>query len=124
GYGSLWIPACGDHALVRANLQTGKREATIAAAPADSEGCIAVGAGSIWLASDAKGVLSRIDPNTNSVIAKIAIPSGSYCPVFADGSVWVTSTEHDVVARIDPAAGHGVSQIPGGREPRVAPAAA
>jgi len=124
GYGSLWIPACGDHALVRADLKTGKLEATIAAAPADSEGCIAVGAGSIWLASDAKGVLARIDPNTNSVIARIAIPSGSYCPVFADGSVWVTSSEHNVVARIDPAADQVVQQITVGRNPRFATAGA
>jgi len=124
GYGSLWIPACGDRTLVRANLKTGNREATIAAAPADSEGCIAVGAGSVWLASDAKGVLSRIDPDTNSVTASIAIPSGSYCPVFADGSVWVTSSEHNVVARIDPAANQVTAQIPVGNKPRFATAGA
>jgi len=122
GYGSLWIPACGDRSLVRANLKTGNREATIALAPADSEGCIAVGAGSVWLASDAKGVLSRIDPNTNSVAASIAIPSGSYCPVFADGSVWVTSSEHNVVSRIDPAANQVIAQVPVGNKPRFATA--
>jgi virginiamycin B lyase len=40
GYGSLWIPSCGDRSLVRANLKTGNREATVAEAPADAEGCV------------------------------------------------------------------------------------
>lgn len=122
--GSLWIPSCGDHTLVRANLQTGRIEATIAASPADSEGCIAVGADSVWLTSDAKGVLSRIDPKTNSVVATIALPSGSYCPVFADGFLWVTSSDHSVLTHIDPATNHVVRQIPVGKNPRFATAGA
>src|ERR1019366_7327648 len=40
GFGSLWIPSCGTHSLVRMDLQTGRIEATIPAGPVDSEGCI------------------------------------------------------------------------------------
>jgi len=119
-FGSVWIPSCGDHWLVRANLKTGTVEAAIAAPPADSEGCIAGGAGSIWLATDPKGTLARIDPRSNSVQAAIALPSGSYCPVFADDFVWVTSFEHSVLSKIDPNTNQIVAQIPVGKNPRFA----
>ena len=84
-FGSLWIPSCGNHELVRADLKTAKVQARIPLAPADPEGCIAAGAGSIWIASSAAGVLSRIDPRSNSVVGSISVPSGSFCPYSATG---------------------------------------
>src|ERR1700754_1696644 len=69
GFGSLWIPSCGDHTLVRASAATGRIQKTIAVSPANSEGGITVGAGSVWLVTSASGILSRIDPRTNAVIA-------------------------------------------------------
>src|SRR6202142_1508302 len=82
GCGSIWVPSCGAHSLVRVNPRTGKIQAEIAAAPADSEGGITVGAGSVWMATDKKGILARIDPQTNKVVAEISIPSGSFAPAF------------------------------------------
>jgi virginiamycin B lyase len=119
-FGSVWIPSCGGDSLLRANLKTGKVEATITAAPADSEGCIAAGAESIWLATDKKGTLARIDPKSNSVRATIEVPSGSYCPVFADDFIWVTSFEHSVLSKVDPGTNRVVAQIPVGKNPRFA----
>jgi virginiamycin B lyase len=125
GYGSLWIPSCGDRSLVRANLKPGNREATVAEAPADSEGCVAVGAGSVWVASDAKGVLSRIDPKTNSVMAKIRIPSGSYSPSSPTApSGWPLPNTTSWLELIRPAANQVIAQIPVGRNPRFATAGA
>ncbi len=124
GFGSLWIPSCEKHSVVRLDLQTGRIETSIPAAPADSEGCIAIGAESIWLATDKSGILSRIDPRKNSVAATIAIPSGSFCPVFADGFVWVTSTEHSVLAKVDPGTNHVVAEIAVGKNPLFATAGA
>jgi virginiamycin B lyase len=120
GFGSMWIPSCGTHSLIRADLKTGSVQATIPIGPADSEGCIAVGADSVWLATNRTGILSRIDPKTNAVVASITIPSGSFCPVFADGLVWVTSTEHSVLAKIDPSTNKTVAEIPVGKNPRFA----
>lgn len=118
GYGSLWIPSCGSHALVRADLRTGEVQAIIAAAPAASEGGIAVGAGSVWMVTSAMGTLSRIDPATNRVVATVSLPSGSYCPLFAGGSVWVTSSDHNVVSQVDPAQNKVVRTISVGKGPR------
>jgi len=118
GFGSLWIPSCGDHTLIRASFTDGSIQKTISVAPANSEGGITVGAGSVWLATNASGILSRIDPRTDTVIASITIPSGSFCPLFANGFVWVTSTEHNVLTKVDPATNKVVAEIPIGKNPR------
>jgi virginiamycin B lyase len=86
--------------------------------PADSEGGITIGAGSVWMASDKKGVLARIDPQTNKIVAEVAIPPGSFAPAFADGTVWITSTEHNLLTRVDPQTNKAVTSIPIGPQPR------
>ena len=118
GFGSIWIPSCGSHNLVRVDLQTGKIQAEIPVGPADSEGGIAVGAGSVWMASDKKGVLSRVDPQKNKAIAEISIPSGSFAPAFADGVLWITSTQHNLLTRVDPQSNKATTSIPIGPQPR------
>jgi YVTN family beta-propeller protein len=117
-FGSLWIPSCGDHTLVRADPVSGSILARVAAGPADSEGGITGGAGSVWLVTDSKGALTRIDAGTNQVQARITIPSGSYNPFFADGFVWVSSHDHDALIKVDPAANKVIATIPVGKGPR------
>ena len=117
-FNSLWIPSCGQHTLVRADLTTGEIQATIPIGPANSEGGITAGAGSIWLMTDTSGKLSRIDPTTNTVIATIATPSGSFCPLFADGFIWITSTKNNLLSKVDPATNKTILQIPVGKNPR------
>jgi len=118
GFGSLWIPSCGAHTLVRASLKTGRIQTTLAIGPASSEGGITVGAGSVWLVTSKSGTLSRIDPRTNTVVASISIPSGSFCPLFAGGFVWVTSTDHSVLVKVDPSTNKSIAEIPIGKHPR------
>ncbi len=117
-FGSLWIPSCGDHTLVRADAKTGAIQATIPAGPADSEGGIAVGAGSVWLVTLKAGELVRIDPATNSVVAKIALPRGSFNPVFAGDSIWVSSNRGNALVRVNPATNTVTSSTPIGPMPR------
>jgi virginiamycin B lyase len=118
GFGSLWIPSCGGHSLVRADIKTGEIQATISAGPADSEGGIATGAGSVWLVTSKAGELDRIDPATNSVVAKIAIPAGSYHPIFANDSIWVSSNQGNALVRVNPATNTVTSSTPIGPMPR------
>jgi virginiamycin B lyase len=118
GFGSLWIPGCGQHNLTRADLTTGKIQATLPIGPANSEGGITAGAGSIWLMTNAGSVLARIDPVSNTVVADITTPAGSFCPLFADGFVWITSTENSVLTKVDPSTNKILAQIPVGKNPR------
>jgi streptogramin lyase len=118
GFGSIWVPSCGSHSLVRADSANGRIQAEIPIAPADSEGGITVGAGSVWIAIDKGGILARIDPQNNKVVAQIAIPSGSFAPAFVDGAVWITSTEHSLLTHVDPQSNKVVTSIPIGPQPR------
>jgi streptogramin lyase len=70
------------------------------------------------MATSKKGLLARIDPQTNKVVAKIRISSGSYVPAFAEGAVWITSTEHNLLTRVDPQSNRAVASIPIGPQPR------
>jgi len=116
-FGSLWSPSCGDHVLTRFDPTDGKIIAQIPANPANSEGGITVGAGSIWLVTK-PSTLVRIDPTKNAVIASIPLPSGSENPLFSDGFVWISSYEHDQLLKVDPTSASVVATIPIGPKPR------
>jgi virginiamycin B lyase len=124
-FGSLWIPSCGEHAVIRVNAETGAPQAKILAAPADSEGGIASGAGSIWIVTSKQNELARngseltrIDPATNAVIAHIRLPAGSFNPIFAEGSIWVSSNTSGTLVRVDPDLNKIVSETAVGPMPR------
>jgi virginiamycin B lyase len=117
GFGSLWSPSCGDHVLTRFDPADGKIIAQIPADPANSEGGITVGAGSIWLVTK-PSTLVRIDPSKNAVIASIPLPSGSENPLFSNGFVWISSYEHNALLKVDPASASVVATIPIGPKPR------
>lgn len=120
-FGSLWVAECGERALIRVGLRSHTIEARIATGLADPTGelSIAVGAGSVWILSDSGGVLSRIDPVTNRVIARIRVAAHSYAAVFGFGAVWITTTTGTgSVQRIDPRTNRVVATIPVGPLPR------
>jgi hypothetical protein len=117
GFDSVWVPSCGTHMLTRINQTTGKAVAEIAADPANSEGGITVGAGSIWMVVKPSNLI-RVNPKSNSVIATIPLPSSSDNPTFADGFVWVTSFGHDQLLKIDPASNTVVGSVAIGPKPR------
>jgi streptogramin lyase len=78
-----------------------------------------VGYGAVWLTG--RGVLRRIDPRTNRIVATIPTPLtvDHYASVaFGEGSVWVTSGSRaeGVVYRVDPAANRvsAAVEVPGG----------
>jgi len=118
GFGSLWIPSCGDHTLVRADAKTGVTQATVPVGPADSEGGITTGSGSVWMVSSASSELDRVDPATNSVVARITLPKGSFNPIFAGESIWVASNEGNSLVRVDPKTNKVIGATPIGLKPR------
>ena len=56
GFGSLWVPNCGDksggRSVMRVSLADGKVEATLPFEVPESEGGLATGAGSVWVMTD------------------------------------------------------------------------
>jgi virginiamycin B lyase len=117
GWGSVWVPSCGAHELLRLDEKTGKVTAEVAADPANSEGGIAVGDESVWMVVK-PSTLVRIDPKSNSVVSTLELPTGSENPTFGDGFVWVSSFGHDQLLKVDPKLNKIVATIPVGSKPR------
>ena len=92
-FDSLWVPLCGDGVIARVDVKTLKSTATLKTRVAVGDGRIATGVGSIWAITDRKGVLSRIDPDTNASVAEIYVAGGAASVVFADEVLWITSEE-------------------------------
>jgi virginiamycin B lyase len=122
GFGSLWVPSCREHALMRVNPKTRKVVAKIPVGPADSEGGIAVGGGSLWMVSNAQSpagsLLARIDPARNKVAAWIGVPGQSCAVAFTAGSAWVTSAGENLVTRVDATTNQVVGTTRVGKSPR------
>lgn len=118
GFGSLWVPNCGDGTISRIDLAKGEVTATFRCPVADSEGGLASGAGSVWVVKDSGDKLVRIDPAKNEIAAEIPIAAGSVAVAFGEGAVWITSPLKSVLTRVDPATNALVETIPVGPKPR------
>lgn len=115
----LWVADCKEGALVRIDTRHARKTATIVTGIANPKGELNVvaGARSIWVASDPKGIISRVDPATNQVIASIATNPGSHYLAFGHGSLWAVSSETRSIQRIDPANNSVVKTTALGKEP-------
>jgi streptogramin lyase len=117
GWNSIWIPSCGAKKLLRVDETTGKTLAEIPADPANSEGGITTGLGAVYIVVKPSTLL-KIDPDTNTVVAKLDLPSESENPFFGNGFVWVTSFGHNALLKVDPQSMKLVATIPIGPKPR------
>jgi len=118
GFGSIWVPSCGDKTLVRVDIKTNAMTATLAVGPAESEGGITVSSDAVWLVTDPLGKLSRIDPNTNTVTALIDVPPGSAAVIYGDAAVWVTTPKANMLTRVDAKTNKVTDSIEVGPGPR------
>ena len=117
--GSLWIADCQDSTLNRIDLKTAKRIVAIPTGIANPKGELNVvaGAGSIWVASDAKGKIVRVDPSDNRITASIPVDAGTYYLAFGFGSLWAVSSDNQSLQQIDPASNAVVKRIRLGKQP-------
>jgi streptogramin lyase len=119
-------------AAIPAEAQTGDTltdhiEATIVVAPADdpisrSTDTIVVAPDAVWVNGHRSGTVTRVDPETNQVVAKIDVPvpgctAGMGCwglgGIAANRrSVWVQNLEASALVHIDPKTNEVVGSIP------------
>jgi streptogramin lyase len=105
GYGSLWVVNHRTARISRLDPRTGMATATIGVRlPGEGlfEGPeqVAAGLGGVWVTQP--DVVTRIDPRTNKVVARIRFPRGSEPATFALGpdALWVVGVRQ--IFRIDP----------------------
>lgn len=116
---TLWAAECKDGTLHRIDIPTLKTVATIHTGIANPRGefNVTAGAGSIWIPSDEKGEISRIDPATNTVTATIKVDPGTYYLAYGFGSLWAASSRNNSLQRIDPRTNKVVKRTVMGKEP-------
>jgi virginiamycin B lyase len=119
GFGSVWVPVCGKSAtLARVDVRTNEISAILPFGTAGAEAGITASTDSIWIIADQKGTLTRIDPQSNTVRQRIAIPPGSYNPLFSDGMIWITGVDSNVLTVVDASSGDVLTTLPVGPKPR------
>jgi streptogramin lyase len=125
GAGAMWTATCRTPGLTRIDTRRNRvaRHADLpVAVDYFGEGSIGVGAGAVWLVTDAERCtacrISRVDPRTLKVTASIPVLIGAAGVRVGAGSVWVTNPVRDVIQRIDPRTRKVVRTIRTGRGPR------
>ena len=102
-FSSLWVATCGDGSLLRFDGKTFKQTAKLAIGVDPVRGAIASTPDSIWMLTDTKTTLSRIDPDQNQVVSELRLPAGCSHLTFGETSLWVVCPNEDKLLRIDPA---------------------
>ena len=101
-FGSLWAPVCSTSSLARIDAKTFKVTETLATGMASVPGIIAATSDSIWLLTDDKTTLARIDPDQNRVVAEVRVPAGCRNLVFGETALWLACPAENKVLRINP----------------------
>jgi len=107
GAGSLWVEDTNSNTVSRVSTRTHRRLKAIPVGLAPYDATFAFG--SAWTTPHVDGLLERIDPARNKVVARWPVP-GAIGVVAAFGSVWAAG--QNGVVRVDPASGKVVATIP------------
>src|SRR5262249_10594252 len=67
----------------------------------------------VWILNGDTGTLLRIDPRTNTIVARIPVGHGQGGVAIGQGAVWVTAPSDGKSLRIDPQTNHVVATITG-----------
>jgi DNA-binding beta-propeller fold protein YncE len=117
GFDSLWVPLCGSSSLARLDSKTFKITKTIATGVSSTLGVIAASTDSVWMLTDDKTTLARIDPDQNVVVAEVRVPSGCRSLTFGETAIWLACPARDRVLRINVATNLVEKQIEVSAEP-------
>jgi DNA-binding beta-propeller fold protein YncE len=119
--GSVWVSSTSGEAgaVLKVDLGTNR---VVDRIPVGSPTGVAFGQGSVWVTSSGTGKLSRVDPRTGEVAARIEVGRGATDVAVDEGSgaVWVASggfflgegSEHNKLSRVDAATDRVVAEIP------------
>ena len=100
---TLWTGDCATGELVRIDPKTSKSTAKIASGIGPATTALAAGGDSVWVLSDVRGTLSRIDPDQNAVVAELRVPADCTSLTFGETALWLACPAANKVLRVDPA---------------------
>jgi streptogramin lyase len=98
----VWVPLCDGAGVAPVEPKSGNVSPAVPLPVAEPSSSIAVAVGSLWILTDAKGVLSRVDPDTRTVVAETYLAARPSAIAAAEDALWVTNEEGDLLTRVDP----------------------
>ena len=101
-FNSLWVPNCGDGTVARIDSKTYKMTAKLAIGTGGRRASIAATPDSVWMFTDRRGTLSRIDPVQNLVVAEFRVYADCSTVVFGEAALWLVCPVENRVLRVDP----------------------
>ncbi len=111
GFGSVWVPSSENDIVDRYDQASGTLQARVRAGTAHTTvqsqyfDSVAVGATSVWAASDVGNEIVHIDPKKNAVVKRVAVPGRPGEVAVGPSGVYVSLFNQPTVLRIDPATG-------------------
>lgn len=117
--GFIWQASCPELKVYKINAETKAIEAILDTGLAEPRGetNVVAGAGSVWVPSDAEGIISRIDPASNETIAKIEVVPDTFFLAFGEGALWAVASGESLLQRIDPATNTVTGSVKLGAQP-------
>jgi streptogramin lyase len=101
-FGAVLVPQCGKKSIARIDVRTNAATDPIPTALSEGARSFATGVGSVWVISDAKGTITRIDPLEKTAVALIDTAPGAIALAFGGDALWVASGSGNLVTRINP----------------------
>jgi streptogramin lyase len=117
--GFIWAANCPELGLYKIDTKTKQVVTKIDTGIAEPRGetNVVAGAGSVWVPTDADGIISRIDPVTNEITARIEVAPGTFFLAFGEGALWAVASEGSLLQRIDPATNAVTGSVELGKQP-------
>src|SRR6266852_8684563 len=75
---------------------------------------LVIGEDQVWTNSKPTDFVFRMDPNSNKVVASVAVPKPCSGLIIAAGTLWAPSCEENLIYRIDIATNKVVAKVPVG----------
>ena len=100
-FGNLWVPDCKKQSVARLEARSGKIAATAAVGVGKARVAIAASGDSIWMLSDEKGTLSRVDPADNRVVSELRLEPSCNTVQFEQEALWVTCPASNRLVKVN-----------------------
>src|SRR5262245_30984952 len=114
---TVWAPLCTSHAIARVALRDRAVSATLKVDIASPDGRIVDAVGSLWVLTNRRGVLSRIDPDSNAPVAEIYVAGGATAVVAGENALWITSEDGNRLTRVSPHTNETIETVEVGPKP-------
>ena len=108
---NLWVVSCGSQALARIETATGKPVATVSTGAGTAPLAVASTADSVWMLTDDRTTLTRVDPETNTIVSEVRLGASCRSLTFADNSLWLVCPAEKRIIRINPQTNLVVTRI-------------